>query len=141
MECTCAALRKASRRLSQAYDAALAPEGLTTCQFSLLSTLGRWAGEPPNIQALAEALALDRTTLGHNLRPLERAGLVAVRADAGDGRVRRVRLTEAGRAKREACVPLWRGAQERFDHAFGAARSAALRAELSAIVHGAPDVR
>ncbi len=141
VECSCSALRMAARRLSQAYDAALAPEGLTVSQFALLSTLVSHASEGPSptICALADALALDRTTLGHNLRPLERDGFVLVEPDTRDRRVRRIRLTAQGRAKRDRCLPLWRATQDRFDAAFGSARAAALRADLVAIARAADD--
>ena len=139
MECSCSALRMAARRLSQAYDAALAPEGLTVSQFALLSTLATQGGQvaPPTVSALAETLALDRTTLGHNLRPLERDGFVLVEPDARDGRMRRIRLTDQGRAKRDRCLPLWRATQDRFDAAFGPARANALRADLVAMARAA----
>ncbi len=134
IECTCSALRMAARRLSQAYDAALAPEGLTVSQYAVLGNLARWDGEaPPTMTELAERLGLDRTTLAHNLRPLERDGLLAVLPDARDARLRRVAPTAEGLAKRERCLPLWRGAQDRFDRSFGVAESRALRASLLAL--------
>lgn len=133
-ECTCSALRMAARRLSQAYDAALAPEGLTVSQYALLGNLAKREGAgPPTVGDLADVLSLDRTTLTHNLRPLERDGFVALVADAGDRRVRRVVLTPEGRVKRERCLPLWRAVQDRFDDEFGAAASRALRTSLLAI--------
>ena len=141
LDCSCSALRMAARRLSQAYDAALAPEGLTVSQFALMSTLANQAGEvaPPTVCALADDLALDRTTLGHNLRPLERDGFVVVETDVRDRRVRRIRLTTKGRAKHERCLPLWRVTQDRFDAAFGPARAVALRNDLVAIARAADD--
>ena len=141
VDCSCSALRMAARRVSQAYDAALAPEGLTVSQFALLSTLANQAEgvAPPTVCALADALALDRTTLGHNLRPLERDGFVLVEPDACDRRVRRIRLTAAGHAKRNRCLPLWRATQDRFDTAFGLARADALRADLIAIARAADE--
>jgi DNA-binding MarR family transcriptional regulator len=150
-DCTCAALRQAARRLTQAYDAALAPQGLKTSQYSILVVLSRLlteAGSPraagmseaapaaPSVQHLADALALDRTTLGHNLRPLQRAGLVVLARDPHDRRIHRIGLTPAGRTKLDDCLPLWRAAQARFDAGYGPERSAALRAELHAIAYG-----
>lgn len=138
IDCTCAALRMAARRLSQAYDAALTPEGISVSQYSVLSNLARHeASGPPTVGDLADLLGLDRTTLAHNLRPLERDGLVALSADATDGRQRRVSLTDAGRAKRDRCQPLWRAAQARFDAEFGVEPSRALRATLVAIARPA----
>ncbi len=134
VECTCSALRMAARRLSQAYDAALASENVSVSQYSVLSNLAKWQGATlPTVGDLAEALALDRTTLTHNLRPLERDGLVTLVDDAVDRRLRRVALTAEGRVKRERCLPLWREAQARFDEGFGVEPSRALRASLVAI--------
>lgn len=134
VECTCSALRMAARRLSQSFDAALAPEAVSVSQYAVLSNLAkRHTASPPTVGELAEALALDRTTLTHNLRPLERDGLVSLVDDEVDRRLRRVALTAAGRAKRERCFPLWREAQARFDDSFGLEPSRALRASLVAI--------
>ncbi len=134
-ECTCSALRMAARRLSQAYDAALAPERITVSQYAILGSLARRPGDArPTMQELADALALDRTTLAHNLRPLLRDGLLAVEPDPLDRRQRRIRLTPHGLAKRDRCLPLWRGVQDRFEAGFGREPSRALRASLMAIV-------
>ncbi|MGI4764805.1 MAG: MarR family winged helix-turn-helix transcriptional regulator [Janthinobacterium lividum] len=134
MECTCSALRMAARRLSQTYDAALAPAGVTVSQYAVLSNLAKDEGATaPTMTELSERLGLDRTTLAHNLRPLERDGLVAVVPDPQDARLRRVALTPEGRARRDRCFPLWRAAQDRFDASFGASESHRLRSSLSAL--------
>ncbi|MDH3474180.1 MAG: MarR family transcriptional regulator, partial [Rhodospirillales bacterium] len=65
-------LRRTARRLTQAYDQALRPSGLRLTQFSVLANLTRSGGL--SITDLAELLAMERTTLTRNLRPLERAG-------------------------------------------------------------------
>lgn len=121
-------LRKATRRVTQAYDLALASTGLKTTQYTLLSAINR-AGEPP-LSELAATLVMDRSTLGHNLRPLEREGLVALRADAGDARSRRVRLTRQGRARHAKAKILWQKMQDRFETTFGPTQTAALREAL-----------
>lgn len=122
--CANAATRRAARRLGQLYDAALAPSGLRTTQFSLLSEIGLSDG--PTVAALARALAMDLSALAHTLKPLVRDGLVELVPDARDRRARRVRLTTAGRERHAQALPLWQDAQARFDAAFGAAESAAL---------------
>src|SRR5579859_3365772 len=94
--CNGTALRKATRRVSQLYDAALAPIGLRATQRSLLIHIAR-AGTP-GMGDLAADLVLDRSALAHNLKPLERDGLVAVFVDPEDKRGRLVTLTPAGRA-------------------------------------------
>jgi DNA-binding MarR family transcriptional regulator len=131
--CNCSALRKASRRLSQLYDAALAPSGLRVTQFGVLVEIERRGKTPPTIRELAEALVMDHSTIGQNLRPLERAGLVTLEADARDGRRRRVKLTREGRSRLEAARPLWREVQARFEGRFGERPAAELRATLLTI--------
>src|ERR1700739_317965 len=74
--CNCTALRKASRRISQLYDAALAPSGLKTTQRAILAQIRR--SEPTTVGNLAEALVMDAGALAHTLKPLERDGLVSI---------------------------------------------------------------
>src|SRR5437016_3902970 len=78
--CTCGSLRKASRRISQFYDSALAPAGIKSTQFAILSEVARGSiAGPVTMCELAAAMVMDRSTLGHNLRPLERDDLVVLR--------------------------------------------------------------
>jgi DNA-binding MarR family transcriptional regulator len=130
LACSCAAVRRTGRVLTQLYDEILAPSGLRVTQFSLLATLARTS--PVTLGELANLSVMDRTTLTRNLAPLERAGWVHTAAGA-DRRTRQVALTEAGRATLVAALPLWRAAQERVDQQFGPERTAALRAELTAL--------
>ena len=126
--CNCQALRQAARRATAFYDQAMAPQGLRISQFAVLNRLRR-AGAL-SVQALAAELMLDRTTLGRNLRPLERDGLIASEVDRADGRVRRLVLTEAGVARLRAAWPAWEAAQARFEARYGAKPAASLRREL-----------
>jgi DNA-binding MarR family transcriptional regulator len=131
--CNCAALRKASRRLTQLYDAALAPSGLKSTQLAMLSEIERRLDDPPTMRDLAEALVTDQSTIGQNLRPLEREGLVALEQDAQDRRRRHVKLTRKGRSRIALARPLWQEAQARFEDYFGAERAADLRTVLLSI--------
>src|ERR1700688_2404713 len=89
--CTCGSLRKASRRISQFYDTALAPVGIKSTQYSILSEVDRGSLEGPvTMCELATAMVMDRSTLGHNLKPLERDDLVVLKLSAGDRRKRHV---------------------------------------------------
>src|SRR5450755_4107156 len=89
--CTCGSLRKASRRISQFYDLALAPVGIKSTQFSILSEVERGsAAGAISMSELAAAMVMDRSTLGHNLRPLERDELLILRRSSGDRRKRHV---------------------------------------------------
>jgi DNA-binding MarR family transcriptional regulator len=107
--CVCLGVQRAARGVARRYDEALKPLGLTSGQFSILSSLLRESAEP--IGALAALLGQERTTLTRNLRPLEAAGWVETNPDSKDARVRRVRLTEKGREARHAAIPVWQAAQ------------------------------
>jgi DNA-binding MarR family transcriptional regulator len=131
--CNCAALRKASRRLSQFYDSVLAPSGLKSTQFAMLTEIDRRADAPPTIRELSEALVMDQSTMGQNLRPLEREGLITLVQDEADRRSRRITLTKAGRARCAAALPLWSAAQARFENGFGQRAAAELRTVLGTI--------
>ncbi len=129
--CYATALRKATRRISQLYDAALAPCGLRSTQRSILRHIND-AGEVA-MGDLADMLVLDRSALNHNLKPLERDGLIQVRVAPKDKRSRRVRLTPEGREKLAASQPLWQAAQRRFGTIMPANQTAALTAILAEI--------
>jgi DNA-binding MarR family transcriptional regulator len=131
--CNATALRKASRRVTQLYDDALQGSGLRSTQYAILSELQRRAAQPPTMGELADALVLDRSALGHTLRPLERDGLVALRASSRDKRRTHVVLTPAGRARHRKARRLWERGQAHFEQVFGATEARALRATLLAI--------
>ncbi|NJL16203.1 MAG: winged helix DNA-binding protein, partial [Nitrospira sp.] len=78
----------------------------------------------------SEHLVMDRSTLGHNLRPLLRRGLVVLQPDANDGRTRRVRLTAKGAAKFSAAKQFWRKAQLSYENAVGKRVAVTLRNAL-----------
>jgi len=103
--CLCLHVQRAARALARRFDDALRPAGLTSGQFSLLMALNR--PEPARISEVAALLAMDRTTLTANLKPLERRGLLRVAMDAEDRRGRRLVLTAAGRAALTLALPLW----------------------------------
>jgi DNA-binding MarR family transcriptional regulator len=130
--CNCTALRKATRRVSQLYDSALEPCGLRTTQRAILNHIAR-TGTPP-IGELADALVMDRGALTHNLKPLERDGLVKISVDPDDRRNRLIALTASGRAKLAESEALWVRAQQGFEAAFGAAKSSSLRKALEYLV-------
>ena len=129
--CNGAALRKATRRVTQLYDNVLAPCALRSSQRSILVHIDR-AGQP-TMTELAYALVLDRSALAHNIKPLERDGYLVQIRDARDGRSRRLELTKAGKAKLAEANRLWRKAQDRFEAVYGADRAAALRQSLAVI--------
>jgi DNA-binding MarR family transcriptional regulator len=130
-DCNCLAVRQAARHITQFYDQWLAPSGLRTTQFSILAKLRRTG--PMTINELAAEMVMDRTTLGRNILPLERDGLVAVAQGRHDRRSKELRITEAGEASFRAGLKGWRDAQRRFETAFGAERTADMRGLLQAV--------
>src|SRR5262245_58042701 len=130
--CTCLAVRQAARHVTQFYDQFLAPSGLRTTQFSILAKLRRLG--PITINALAADLVMDRTTLGRNILPLERDGLITIAPSSSDRRSKELHLTKAGEKRLEAARPGWTKAQARFESTFGSKRTSELRALLRAVV-------
>ena len=126
--CNCLAVRQAARQLTQMYEDALAGTGLKATQFSVLARLSQI--EPATMQELADDLVMDRTTLSHNLKPLERDGFISIGVADGDQRVRRLSLTKSGKTTLKGAYKAWKGAQDRFEHAFGVKAAADLRREL-----------
>jgi len=110
--CTCTTLRRATRALTGLYDAALSPTGLRVTQFSVLRVLDR--SGPLTITALAAAAALDRSTMGRNLNPLQRRRLVNIMSSK-DQRERLVRVTRAGRAAIKRALPRWDAVQSQVE--------------------------
>jgi len=128
--CLCLHAQRAARTLARRFDEALRPYGLTNGQFSLLMTLN--AAQPPTVGHVAALLGADRTTLTAALKPLIRRGLAEVRSDADDRRLRRLALTQAGRAALGAALPAWEAAHAALERDL-AGDPARLRAELSAL--------
>jgi len=129
--CLCLHIQRAARAVGRRYDDALRPMRLTNGQFSLLMSLNR--AEAPSIGSVAALLAMDRTTLTANLKPLERRGLVKVAVDAADRRSRLMSLTPAGRALLAAAIPLWKRAQTMNERLVSPSSGDRLRADLRAL--------
>ena len=103
--CLCLHAQRAARALARRFDVALKRFDITSGQFSLLMSLNR--PEPPTIGSVAGLLAMDRTTLTANLKPLERRGLLTVAVDLDDRRSRRLALTSTGMALLSRALPVW----------------------------------
>jgi DNA-binding MarR family transcriptional regulator len=131
--CIVAAMRAATRRLTQLYDEAMVPTGLRVTQFHVLSELARRSADPPTVGELAEILTMERSALGQTLRPLERDGFIDLGHDKRDGRRRPVKLTRAGKDKVARGRRYWAGAHEKFEQFFGDGQSVFLRETLRGI--------
>ncbi|PRD40994.1 MarR family transcriptional regulator [Phyllobacterium phragmitis] len=129
--CLCLHVQRAARALARRFDDALRPIGLTSGQFSLLMSLNR--PKPPTIGSVSMLLAMDRTTLTANLKPLERRGLIEVRPDENDRRSRLMTLTPSGKALLGAAVPIWKATHAQIERLLGDSDPSRLRADLSAL--------
>jgi DNA-binding MarR family transcriptional regulator len=89
--------------------------------------------EPPTMGQVSALLAMDRTTLTANLKPLERRELVSLTVDAADRRARRMRLTPAGRKVLAAAVPIWEATHAETEQLLDGSSPDRLRADLRAL--------
>lgn len=114
--CYCIALRKASRKVSLLYDHALAEFGITVAQYSLMRKLQ--TGKPLTVTELAERLELDRSTVGRNVKVLERKGLIHIKK-GDDLREARVHLTQDGGFILDTSQPKWQQVQDTVEAKLG----------------------
>jgi len=118
--CSCFAVRRAARVITQHFERHLKPSGLRASQFTVLSVLA--IGGPQPLSRLADLLAVERTTLTRNLRALLSRGLV----------------TRAGLVAARAALPRWREAQKSIARRLGAGAIGALAAVTEAAVGSSP---
>jgi DNA-binding MarR family transcriptional regulator len=117
--CLCLHVHRAARALARRFDDVLRPLDLTNGQFSLLMSLNR--PQPPTLGSVASLLAMDRTTLTANLKPLERRRLLQVSIDKEDRRSRRLSLTTAGHNLLTKAYPIWKDTHAQIEHLVGSA--------------------
>ena len=130
--CLCLHANQAARALARRFDQAFRPIGLTSGQFSLLNAINRPSGQPPTIGEVAAILAMDRTTLTANLKPLARRGLLEILADPADRRGRLVRLTDAGLTALAEAMPIWDSLHAEMEERLSDSNS--VRADLRALL-------
>lgn len=116
-KCICTSLRQAAQASTALYDRMLAPSGLKVTMFRLLRRIE--ASPDVTITRLADLVGLDRSTLGRNLKVLERQGLLELPPHA-DARARSMVLTPAGKLALERAMPLWAKVQADIKAALGA---------------------
>jgi DNA-binding MarR family transcriptional regulator len=129
--CLCLAAQKAARALARRFDDAFRPLKITSGQFSLLISLNRPVAPP--MGAVAAVLAMDRTTLTANLKPLVKRRLIEVAVDPDDKRGRLLKLTSAGRALLQAAVPIWERTQNEVEGMLAKGDVDRVRAGLNAL--------
>ncbi len=129
--CLCLHVQRAARALARRFDDAFRPLGLTHGQYSLMMSLNR--PEPPGMAAVASLLAMDRTTLTAALKPLQRRGLLRVKADPVDRRARLMMLTPKGRRLLARAVPVWKSTHVAIEGLLGDHEPDRLRNNLRAL--------
>ena len=129
--CLCLATQRAARALSRRFDDVFRPFGITSGQFSLMTALTR--PKPWRISDLARLLAMDRTTVTANLKPLVRDGLAVIATDKDDGRSRNVTLTARGRTLLKRALPIWQETHREIDRLLSR-DTGQLRSDLAALV-------
>ena len=107
--CLCIDLRTAAQQLTQTYDEALAPSGISVTQLSQMAMIEKLNG--PTLKILAAASQLERSTLGRNLIVLEKLGMVLTKPGE-DARTKTIHLTRKGKNAFKKAVPLWHGVQK-----------------------------
>lgn len=127
--CLCLHTQRAARALARRFDNALKPLGITNGQFSLLMSLNRH--QPPTLGSVATLLAMDRTTLTANLKPLEKRGLIKTIADPKDKRARLLALTAKGNDVLLQAMPIWQESHAEIEK--GLQSPSNLRQELNAL--------
>ncbi|MGF9947015.1 MarR family winged helix-turn-helix transcriptional regulator, partial [Priestia megaterium] len=129
--CNCKKLRSAARHITRFYDASLSESGLRATQYSILAYLEH--REPKTMKELANLMVMDRATIGHNLRPLERDGLIMIQVSETDRRARIVSITDEGLKRLALGRPGWERAQAEFESQFGAEYVASMRKMMNEV--------
>ena len=106
--CYCINIRRAANAVTEYYDKAIKPSGLTLNQFSLLKNMSRIG--VCSVSGLAEYVGLERSTLVRNLKPLFAMGYLEDISAPG-ARSRQIRVTAQGLRAADIAVPLWEEAQ------------------------------
>jgi DNA-binding MarR family transcriptional regulator len=130
--CNCLALRQASRYLTALYDQALSSVGLRTTQFSILYKLAKDGSMA--IGELASVMAMDRTTLSANLKPMERDELIKIAPSELDRRAKAVTITRQGMLRYHQAFPRWEAVQAEFEGAYGEREAKSLRTAARSVL-------
>jgi DNA-binding MarR family transcriptional regulator len=135
LACSCFAVRRAARTITQHYEQHLKPSGLRATQFTLLVLLELSGPQP--LSRFAALMGVERTTLTRNLRLLLDRGWVTESA-TGDRRVRMLAITKRGTAAARAALPHWRKAQQSIARRLGAGAIQALATASAATTKSGP---
>ena len=106
--CVCIRMRRVAYRVTDFYDQALEPAGISINQYSLLVNISRL--ERCGTGELARHVRLEKSTLVRTLQPLLKTGLIIDCSPEGNRR-RQLALTPLGQDILKQALPLWENAQ------------------------------
>jgi len=109
--CAAYQFRRTSRAVARLYDAAIAPSGIRSTQFAILTAIAKL--QPVSMSRIGEILVIDAATMTRSLRLLQKNGLIEI-APRGARRQRLLTLTLKAEKALAVAVPLWREAQARY---------------------------
>ena len=123
--------RVVSRYVTNLYAKALKNLGITPVQYSMLTAIQIL--KQGNINDLAFALKMDRTTINRNLKPLIREGYVYIN-ESDDKRERRINTTKEGEEIYNKGYIEWQKAQEELEKSIGKEDYEQLTSVLDSII-------
>lgn len=115
-ECMAYNLKKATRAVQSLFDNAFKTIGLEGTQYTVLAHI--YVSEPITLSKLANMMSVDRTTLGRNLKPLEKKGLIEIKT-GDDRRAKLIKLTKNGREVLAQAQPIWKEVHEDIKRLLG----------------------
>jgi len=104
-ECMAFNLKKATRSVQTLFDNAFKPIGLKGTQYTVLSHI--YIAGPVTLKKLADLMSVDRTTLGRNLKPLEKKAFITIRP-CDDRRAKSIFITNQGKKVLSKAHPIWK---------------------------------
>lgn len=128
-DCACRNLRMTTRVITQYYDKALLVSGLKSTQFALLNDI-LTKEEGISVNELADYAMMDQTTVTRNIAILRKKGYVDVKTEDNDSRKKRITVSDSGKDKFAAAVPLWEEAQTNLQQIVGQEQYKAFLATL-----------
>ncbi len=108
--CIADKLRLLNRIVTQLYDEALRPTGLTTSQMNILVVVSKYGHAMPS--EVGNWLHMEKSTLSRNVRRLQQSGWLTIRP-SGKGRSHTLTLTVKGNRALRKALPLWESAQKK----------------------------
>ena len=116
--CIADKLRLLNRIITQLYDEALRPTGMTTSQMNILVVVAKYGEASPH--QVGDWLHMEKSTLSRNLRRLQQNGWLRI-LESDKGRTHTLKLTSKGSRALRKGLPLWESAQREAEAILGKA--------------------